>query len=278
MSFSDFLEDKVLKYILKKVPFVKPDLDLALGIAAAADDTPPDWGGEVPRFLDPANNVDPTGYSRKPITFDNVSSDAPTRTSAISNDQIISFDEATENWGRVQYFAIFERGGGNMLAYGTFDAFVDVDEGDQLDIQVGDITIKLQSTYWSQYLQEGVLDHVFGPGSFSVPDTYLALCFHAPDFEGISFHEPVGNNAYQRLLVLPARWTCNAALGEARNNQDIASPQATADWGTTIDTFALYDTANSGHFLCHGDFSQGSQIAKGNNAFIAANALTISLS
>ena len=98
---------------------------------------------------------------------------------------------------------------------------------------------------FSTYLGNEILDHVFGNGSYTVPDIYVALFIGDPAGAG----SEVSGGSYAR--VAHSAW--DSASGKATENTGtITFPTSTATWGGTIDYFALYDASTAGNMLGSG--------------------------
>ena len=121
-------------------------------------------------------------------------------------------------------------------------------------------------------LEDEILDHIFGVGEYAAPDTYIALSTADPTDDGSGVAEPVGG-AYARVQC--AAW--DAAVGGATANTGaISFTQATGDWGT-ITHFAIFDAAEAGNMLAHGDLTVGKEVYDGDTVSFAAGELDITL-
>ncbi len=128
MSFSDYLEDKLLDHAFKGAAFTQPaNVYVALFTAA-----PTDAGG--------GTEVSGNGYTRKLHNTWNAASGG-TKT----NNGEILFDSASGgNWGTVTHAGLFDAAtGGNLLAWGALAASKAINDGDQARIADGDLSITL---------------------------------------------------------------------------------------------------------------------------------------
>ena len=102
MSFSDYLEDKVLEHVFGGNAYTAPST-LYVGVfTSAASDT------------GPGTEVSGNGYARQSVAF-TVSGTSPT--TAASN-AAVEFPEATGSGGTVTYAGVFDAStSGNMLAW-----------------------------------------------------------------------------------------------------------------------------------------------------------------
>lgn len=100
----------------------------------------------------------------------------------------------------------------------------------------------------SNYLESGILNHLFRTGTFSKPATLaIALCSGAPTDTGLAGNELASAGAYARQLLGPAdaNWSFVSqgagGSGTTSNLSTITFPQATANWGT-ITHVAIMDS------------------------------------
>lgn len=134
MTFSDFLENKLLDHAFRNTAYTPASaLYLALFTAAPTDAGP--GAGEV--------STSGTGYARQSITPSTGFSAAAS--GSIANTGTISFAAATASWGTITHFAIFDSASGatNMLAWGALTASKTVGSGDTASFAAGQLTITL---------------------------------------------------------------------------------------------------------------------------------------
>lgn len=127
---------------------------------------------------------------------------------------------------------------------------------------------------FSDYLEQKLLDHVFGSTTFTKPSTlYLALFTSATD--DAAGGTEVSGNAYARQPI-----TFNAAqtpAGTIANAATVTFPVATpSGWGTITD-FAIYDAVTTGNRLVYGTLAASKAINAGDRIEFAAGALVITL-
>ena len=127
---------------------------------------------------------------------------------------------------------------------------------------------------FSNYLEDELLDHVFGKGSYTPPTIYVALSTGDPLDDGSGLAEPSGNG-YERAQTAAVDWNA-ASGGDIDNANAIAFNEATGSWGT-ITHFALMDAASGGNLLVHGALSTSKSIGGGDTAEFAAGDLDASL-
>jgi len=136
MSFSDYLEDKILDHVFGGVAYTAPStLYVGLFTSTASDSAA-------------GTEVSGNGYARQTAAF-TVSGTTPTTAASSAN---IEFPEATGSWGTITYAGIFDAlTGGNMLAYAELTDPADfvtalpkaVDTGDILRINAGNLKVTL---------------------------------------------------------------------------------------------------------------------------------------
>lgn len=128
---SNYLEESILNYFFRNQAVAQPTtLYLALYIN---DPTDADTGTEVSGG----------GYSRKQVTFG-----VPVQASGkavISNNAKIEFDIATTDWGSVSHWGIrTAASGGNLLCSGSFSRVENIQSGNRLIIEIGNLQISME--------------------------------------------------------------------------------------------------------------------------------------
>ena len=128
---------------------------------------------------------------------------------------------------------------------------------------------------FGNYLEDELLDHVCGKGSYTPPTwIYAALSTADPTDDASGLAEPSGNN-YSRLTISGTDWNTSSG-GVITNANDLEFAEASGSWGT-ITHFALYDAPSGGNMLMHGDLSTSKTITSGDTAKFSAGDLSISL-
>ena len=125
MSFSDYLENKVLAYVFSGTAFTQPGTKyLALYTSA-----PSDAGG--------GTEVSGNGYARQSIAF----------TTTINQSSITSaveFPTATASWGTITHIGVFDAStSGNLLAWAALAASKTIASGDVFRVNAGELDIDL---------------------------------------------------------------------------------------------------------------------------------------
>ena len=136
MSFSDYLEGKVLNHVFGGTAYTAPaTLYVGLFTSTASDSSP-------------GTEVSGGSYARETAAF-TVSGTNPTEAATSA---AIEFTTATANWGTVTYAGIFDAStGGNMLAYAELTDPADfttalpktINTGDVFRISSGNLKIRL---------------------------------------------------------------------------------------------------------------------------------------
>lgn len=125
MSFSNYLENKVLLHVFGATAYTAP---ATLYVALFTSD-PGETGS--------GTEVSGGSYARQTITFTVTANQA-------SNTAAVEFPTATASWGTVTYAAIYDAStSGNMLAYGALTTSKTIASGDVLRIPAGDFDINL---------------------------------------------------------------------------------------------------------------------------------------
>lgn len=127
---------------------------------------------------------------------------------------------------------------------------------------------------FSDYLEDALLNHLFGQGSYAPPTIYVGLSTADPGDSGAGLSEPTGNG-YTRVATTEADWNV-AAGGLLDSANTILLGPATSDWGT-LTHFALFDAATGGHLLLHGALAQPKAVNGGDWARFASGELSVTL-
>ena len=127
MSFSNFLETKVLDHVFGGTAYTAPGtLYLGLHTSNPAED---DSGTEV--------STSGTAYARQTVAF-------TTSGDTTSNTAAVEYPTATASYGTVSHVGVYDAStGGNLLAYGALTTSKAIATGDVLRIPTGDLDITL---------------------------------------------------------------------------------------------------------------------------------------
>lgn len=136
MSFSDYLEDKILEHVFGGNAYTAPStLYVGLQTSASSDSAA-------------GTEVSGGSYARQTASF-SVSGTNPTEAATTA---AIEFPVATADWGTVTYAAVYDAAtGGNMLAYAQLTDPADfvtalpktIEAGDVFRISAGNLKIRL---------------------------------------------------------------------------------------------------------------------------------------
>ena len=133
-------------------------------------------------------------------------------------------------------------------------------------------------TGFSDYLENELLDHVFGNAAFSAPATlYIALSTADPLDDNSGLTEPVGSG-YARLGITNNATNFPAAAGGVKSNgAAFEFPAANGgSWGL-ITHFAIMDAATGGNQIGYGALVAAKTINDGDIARFPAGDLDITL-
>ena len=134
---------------------------------------------------------------------------------------------------------------------------------------------------FSNYLEEKILKHIFGLGTFTKPSSVyvgLATATISDTTTGSTVTEP-STGAYARVTVANNATNFPAATGTTatkKNGVVITFPEATASWGT-VTHFFIADAATTGNVLIYGQLSASKVIDAGDIPRFNAESLSITL-
>ena len=134
---------------------------------------------------------------------------------------------------------------------------------------------------FSNYLEEKILKHIFGLGTFTKPSSVyvgLATATISDTTTGTTVTEPSGGS-YARVALTNNATNWPAAAGTPttkKNGVVITFPEATASWGT-VTHFFIADVATAGNILVYGQLSASKVIDAGDIPRFNAESLTITL-
>ena len=128
----------------------------------------------------------------------------------------------------------------------------------------------------SNFLEDELLDHVFGAAAYTAPATVHVALFTAAPTDAGGGTEVTGGS-YARLAVTNNATNFPAASGGAKSNGvDFTFVTATANWGT-VAAFGLFDAATSGNLLCWADLAVSKAVNTNDTAKFLAGDLDITL-
>lgn len=123
---------------------------------------------------------------------------------------------------------------------------------------------------FSDYLENKVLDHVFGGNAYSAPGTlYLALYTSDPGDDN-SGTECSGTSYARQTIAF------TVTADTASNTSAVEFPTAGSAWGT-ITHVGILDALTSGNLLAHGALTSAKTVASGDVFRVPAGDLDITL-
>jgi len=261
-SLSNALEIKLLDHVLKTTPFVVPtNIYIALFVG---DPTDTGAGGA---------EVSEASYARVVMNSWDIAASR-----AIENTNQITFAQAEEDFGTIDYWGIYDAiTGGNFLAHGNFEASKTCPIGTNLYITAGDIDIVFSAGGICTGLANKLLDHIFKTLEHTVDtNLYVALFTASPTDTGVAGTECAAG-AYTRIVC--NEWDA-AAAGATENTAAIEYVTATASWGA-VTHFMIMNHVDAGesssNTLIWGTVDPNKTIGIDDNAQYAIGALDITI-
>jgi hypothetical protein len=124
---------------------------------------------------------------------------------------------------------------------------------------------------FSDYLEGGLLDHLFNISSYTQPTLYVGLSTADPQDDGSSLAEPSGNG-YSRVAV--SGWSRSGSTVD--NDSDISFSTATGSWGT-ITHGCLFDSSTGGNLLLSFALDSSKSVSNGDTVKFAAGQFNVTL-
>ena len=122
----------------------------------------------------------------------------------------------------------------------------------------------------SDYLENEILDHILGTGSYTAPTTvYVGLS--TGSFADDNSGTELSGSGYARVAATFSA----AASGTTSNSAAIEFPAATGSWGA-VSHFGIFDASTAGNLLIHGAFTASKTIDSGDILKISAGDLDVS--
>ena len=98
---------------------------------------------------------------------------------------------------------------------------------------------------FTNYLEDKVINHLFGSVTFTRPGTYYCGLLTVTPTDSAAGTE-VSGGAYARQSIA---WTITGSgVSQAASSADLTWPAATTDWGTVI-VAGIYDALTSGNLV-----------------------------
>ncbi len=118
---------------------------------------------------------------------------------------------------------------------------------------------------FSDFLENELLDHVFGNAAYSAPATLYVSLYTVTPADAGGGTEATGGS-YARVAVTNNATNFPAASGGAKaNGTAITFPAPTANWGTVV-AFGIHDAASAGNLLAWGALTVNKTINNGDAA------------
>lgn len=128
---------------------------------------------------------------------------------------------------------------------------------------------------FSDYLEDKVLDHVFGGTAYTAPSTlYVALYTVAPTDTGGGTEVTTTGTAYARQTATFSVSGTNPTT--ATNTAAVEYPTATANYGTVV-AVGILDASSSGNLLAYANLDASKVVSSGDVFRFDAGDLDITL-
>ena len=128
MSFTDYLEQKVLEHVFRNTAYTQP-ATIYLGLLSAAP-TDSTAGTELASLY---------GYARQACAFDAFSAGK-----SVANTSAETFTASGGAWNTITHFGVYDAStGGNLLAYGEILPSVLLSDGETFTVEAGKLVIEL---------------------------------------------------------------------------------------------------------------------------------------
>lgn len=131
-ALSDYAERKILDHLFKNTTFTSPSAYIALFTTDPSDS-------------DSGTEVSGNGYARVQIDTLMGSAASASDVTSITNSSAITFAAASGgSFGTITHIGIYDAStAGNLLAHGQLTASKQIDDGDQFQINTGNLTITI---------------------------------------------------------------------------------------------------------------------------------------
>jgi len=196
--------------------------------------------------------VEVSGGSYARVAYTNNTSNYPSASGGVKqNANQINWGTASANWGTVVGVAVYDASsGGNLLAFALLNTPTTINSGDPFQVPANSATFTYNAaSAWSTYLQNKILDLIFGATSWTPPaTTYFALMTVMPIAAGTGGTEASGG-AYARVSF--ASGTSNWPASSGQNIQNAAVINwgtATANLGSIVGV-AEWDASSGGNLI-----------------------------
>jgi hypothetical protein len=264
---STYLENSLINHLLRNTSFASPSpVYVALYTVSPT---------ETRAGIEVSGN----GYARQTAAFTVSGSYA-------SNTSLLTFPEATGNWGTVIGVGIMDAStAGNMLFWGDIDNATTINAGESYIINVGMLNIGLRGGArggWGNGMPQQILNHVLGNSSYSSPGTnvYIA-CGNSlvtdTSYTFVSWTEiSTSGTGYARKAA--TSWYAPTS-GSTSNLSDVlfATPPLGVTWGR-ITHVAVFNAISGGNMLVWGRLRAPIYIIAGDGLKFASGDIDVSIS
>lgn len=129
MSYSDYLEKKILDHVFNKSSYTIPTIYAAVSTADPLDDA--------------SGIAEPSGNSYARVTTAGSDWNAATSgAGTLTNANAVTFPQASGSWGTLTYIALYDAStSGNLLMSGALTASKAIGSNDTLSFAAGQITV-----------------------------------------------------------------------------------------------------------------------------------------
>lgn len=131
---------------------------------------------------------------------------------------------------------------------------------------------------FSNYLEDEILDHIFGGGDYTRPAT-LYVSLHTADPGETGASEASGSGYARKSVTNDATNFPAASSGAKANGVAVTFAVATGNWSSSANMthFGIWDALSSGNFIGGGSLSVAKPVLNGDTASFAIGDLDITL-
>jgi DNA gyrase inhibitor GyrI len=237
---SPYLENKMLDHTFGKTTYTPPaTMYYALMTTMPANDG---TGG-----------VEVTGGSYARVGLTNNNTNFPNSSANLkANGVAVTFPTPTAGWGTAVGAAYYDAvSGGNLLAWDTFTIPVTILSGSSpFTIASGGATLNFTGAVFGTYLQNKLLDLVWGNVSFTAAGTIYHSLFTSPPNQAGAGGSEVSGGSYARFAYTNNTSNyANAVAGLKINANSMTFTTPTANWGG-VTSVVLFDASSGGNLYC----------------------------
>jgi len=128
----------------------------------------------------------------------------------------------------------------------------------------------------SDYLEEEILDHIFGKGTYTPPTIHVALCTASIDEDDTGSTITEANyTGYSRYETEAADWSRSNSV--MSNASALTFDECTAG-SSTVSHVALVDAASAGNLLFYAQLTSNLSVSDGIEPYFAIGDITVTAS